>query len=227
MTGPDGAAERIVIEPELGTIVRLAGLRLTGLRVEVREPSLDGPLQTAATEMMRQPDQNDVTVAVRALYRQFGIDPTRRRPSSEALLRRVRRGDPLPRDNALVDVCNWCSMESHLPFALYDAGRISGGVVCRRGRAGEAYPGIRKDDVHLDGRLVLADRAGAFGNPSSDSARTMISSSTVSALLVVFVPAAVEAGRVASTLEMVAARMAEFVAPQGITRWTAAAEAAE
>src|SRR5688572_29604328 len=108
------------------------------------------------------------TSAVRSMYKRVGLDPTKTRPSSEALLRRVRRGDTLPRINSMVDVCNWCSLEFQLPYGLYDAERIVGDVELRLGRAGELYAGIRKDDVHVDGRITLAYAAGPFGNPTSD-----------------------------------------------------------
>ena len=75
------------------------------------------------------------------MYKRVGLDPTKRRPSSEALLRRVRKGDPLPRINSMVDVCNWCSLEFQLPYGLYDAAQIEGDVVLRLGREGESYPG--------------------------------------------------------------------------------------
>jgi DNA/RNA-binding domain of Phe-tRNA-synthetase-like protein len=123
------------------------------------------------------------------MYRRVGLDPTRRRPSSEALLRRVRKGDPLPRINSLVDVCNWCSLEFQLPYGLYDLAAVEGDIVLRLGHEGESYPGIRKDDVHVGGRITLADARGAFGNPTSDSARTMVTPATTRALMVVFAPA--------------------------------------
>src|SRR3990172_9039197 len=100
------------------------------------------------------------------MYKGVGLDPTKTRPSSEALQRRVRKGDELPRINSLVDVINWCSLESQLPFGLYDLDKIEGDVTLRLGRDGEAYAGIRKDEVHVAGRLTLADAAGAFGNPT-------------------------------------------------------------
>ena len=53
------------------------------------------------------------------MYRRVGIDPTKTRPSSEALLRRVTRGDGIPRINSLVDICNWCSLGFQLPYGLY------------------------------------------------------------------------------------------------------------
>jgi DNA/RNA-binding domain of Phe-tRNA-synthetase-like protein len=124
------------------------------------------------------------------MYKRVGIDPTKTRPSSEALLRRVRKGDELPVINSLVDIINWCSLETQLPYGLYDLDRIQGPVVLRLGRAGEEYEGIRKAAVHVADRLTLADDQGPFGNPTSDSARTMVTTATVRALVVIFVPAA-------------------------------------
>ena len=112
------------------------------------------------------------------MYRRIGLDPTKTRPSSEALLRRVRKGDRLPRINTLVDICNWCSLEFQLPYGLYDVAALQPPVVLRIGRAGESYPGIRKDVVNVADRLTLADQAGPFGNPTSDSARAMVTEAT-------------------------------------------------
>src|SRR5688500_19760136 len=85
--------------------------------------------------------------AVRAMYRRFGVDPTKTRPSSEALLRRVRKGDAPPRINNVVDVCNWCSLEFQVPYGLYDLSRVEGAVVLRAGRPGESYAEIGRAHV--------------------------------------------------------------------------------
>src|SRR5688572_23995616 len=146
------------------------------------------------------------------MYKRVGIDPTKRRPSSEALLRRVRKGEGLPRINSMVDVCNWCSLEFQLPYGLYDAAHIEGDVVLRLGTAGESYPGIRKDDVHVGGRITLADHRGPFGNPTSDSARTMVTPATTRALVVVFAPYELEPHRLERVVEVTAERLAEFTA---------------
>jgi len=139
-----------------------------------------------------------------------GLDPTKTRPSSEALLRRVRKGDTLPRINSMVDICNWCSLEFQLPYGLYDADKIDGDVELRLGTEGESYAGIRKDDVHVNGRIALADRLGPFGNPTSDSARTMVTTETRHALLVVFAPREVDERQLTRVLDATSARMAEF-----------------
>src|SRR5262245_30001947 len=140
---------------ELEDIVRPGVLWLEGAQVVERDPRLDSPLADAEAAVRAHPP--DEIAAVRTMYKRVGIDPTKRRPSSEALLRRVRKGEPLPRINSMVDVCNWCSLEFQLPYGLYDAAFIDGDVVLRLGRDGESYPGIRKDDVHIGGRITLAD----------------------------------------------------------------------
>src|SRR5688500_16085932 len=148
--------------------------------------------------------------AVRAMYRRFGVDPTKTRPSSEALLRRVRKGDPLPRINNVVDVCNWCSLEFQVPYGLYDVAKIDGAIELRTGRPGESYAGIRKDAVNVEGRLVLADASGPFGNPTSDSARTMVTPAAVSILTVIFAPASAGARALEGMLDTTSSRMREF-----------------
>jgi DNA/RNA-binding domain of Phe-tRNA-synthetase-like protein len=124
----------------------------------------------------------------RALFHRLGVDPTKTRPSSEALLRRVVQGKGLPRVNLAVDVCNLCSLEHQLPLGLYDRAYVKGTVQARAGREGEGYPGIRKQRVNLAGRLLLADDGGPFGAPTSDSERTSVTAATTRLLVVLFCP---------------------------------------
>lgn len=196
------------VAPDLEPIVRPGVLWLTGAVVTEADSRLDMPLRAAEATVRANPPEE--IVAVRTMYKQVGIDPTKRRPSSEALLRRVRKGEPLPRINSMVDVCNWCSLEFQLPYGLYDADRIEGGVVLRLGFAGESYPGIRKDDVHVGGRITLADSLGPFGNPTSDSARTMVTTATTRALVVVFAPVELDRRRLSHVMDVTAQRMHEF-----------------
>lgn len=134
--------------------------------------------------------------AARGLYRRTGLDPTRTRPSSEALLRRVLKGQSLYQVNNLVDAGNELSLRLLLPLGLYDLDQVKGCVTVRLGHDGEEYPGIRKDVVHLQGRLGLFDNDGPFGSPTSDSPRTCITEQTRSALLVLYLPAGLEEDRV-------------------------------
>jgi hypothetical protein len=118
---------RVRLASDLRGILVPGVLWLRGATVVEHDQRLDAPL--AAVELaMRSAGQADVA-PVRTMYKRVGLDPTRNRPSSEALLRRVRRGDPLPRINTMVDVCNWCSLEFQLPYGLYDLARIEGDAI--------------------------------------------------------------------------------------------------
>jgi DNA/RNA-binding domain of Phe-tRNA-synthetase-like protein len=201
------------IAADLAGIVRLGALSLEGAVVVEREARLDAPLAEVEAAIRVNADSERVRAhaeAVRRMYTRVGLDPTKRRPSSEALLRRVRKGEPLPRVNSMVDVCNWCSLELQLPYGLYDAAFVEGHVVLRLGAEGEAYAGIRKDEVHVGGRITLADAHGPFGNPTSDSARTMVTTATTCALVVVFAPREIEAALLRHALDVTSARMREF-----------------
>lgn len=124
----------------------------------------------------------------RGMFHRLGVDPTKTRPASEALLRRVLQGKGLPAILPAVDVCNLASLEAQLPLGLYDRTHVKGPVFARMGRPGEGYEGIRKTYVSLGGRLLLADDESAFGAPTSDSGRTQVTAETRSLLAVVYCP---------------------------------------
>lgn len=120
----------------------------------------------------------------RLMYKAFGRNPGRYRVSSEALIRRVRRSDPLYRINSVVDVNNLISVQSGLSVGSYDLEKVQGSIVMRRGAAGETYSGIGKDAIDLEDLLVLTDELGAFGSSMSDSTRSMVTLETRDILVV-------------------------------------------
>lgn len=187
--------------------MRPAILWWQGARVIAHDVRLDPLLSEAEARVRARPPEE--SASVRTMYKRVGIDPTKTRPSNEALLRRVTKGQALPRVNSLVDVINWCSFEFQLPYGLYDSAHIKGGVTMRLGKEGEEYAGIRKDTVHVSGRITLADDDGPFGNPSSDSARTMVTTHTRDALVVIYAPVDIPRPRVEIVLDTTAARIGD------------------
>jgi DNA/RNA-binding domain of Phe-tRNA-synthetase-like protein len=194
------------LAPELSGRVRLGVLVLEGVTVKAEDAALAAEIEAygrelrtryAATPSAEVPGAADA----RALYKSLGIDPTKTRPSNEALLRRVLKGEALYRVNTLVDALNLCSLRFQLPFGLYDLAHVEPPVVLRRGAANEAYEGIRKGPVNVEGRPVLADARGAFGNPTSDSARTMITLEARNALVTIYAPAAFATTRLNEVLD--------------------------
>ena len=199
----------LTLAPELTAIVRPGAIWWSGATVVAHEHRLDPLLAEAEARVRISPPAESATV--RTMYKKVGIDPTKTRPSNEALLRRVRKGDTIPRINSAVDIVNWCSLEFQLPYGLYDASRIQGSVAMRLGHDGEKYAGIRKDDVNVGGRITVADDAGAFGNPTSDSARTMVTPETTELLVVVYAPVEIAKPRLLHVLQVTGERLALIV----------------
>jgi len=146
----------------------------------------------------------------RALFHQLDLDPTKTRPSSEALLRRVLQGKGLPQVNAAVDVCNLCSLEDQIPLGLYDRDQVHGTIRVRVGREGDGYPGIRKQRVNLAGRLLLSDEDSPFGAPTSDSLRTAVTVKSRNLLVVLFCPLERAGSDLTAALEHVADRLTRY-----------------
>lgn len=171
--------------------------------LEVTPPREDFELEVARTLQVARAGDVGQLHRARELYRRFGVDPTRVRPSSEALLRRLKKGEPLPRINSLVDIANALSVQLQVPVGLYDLGKTKGDeLVIRLGAAGESYTGIGKERVNVAGRICVADGEGPCGNPSADSARTMITTDTERAAWIYFLP--VREDDVDRTAELVA-----------------------
>jgi DNA/RNA-binding domain of Phe-tRNA-synthetase-like protein len=116
--------------------------------LEVSEPRADFDAEVAAAEAAARAGGVGDTAPARALYRRFGVDPSR-----------------------------------------YLA-RVEGALTLRLGREGEWYPGIGREAVNVAGRICVADDLGACGNPSADSARTMITTDTERAAWMFFLPVA-------------------------------------
>ena len=124
-------------------------------------------------------------MAVRAMYKKLDFDPSRYRPASEALVRRVLQHKSLYYVNSAVDASNYCSLKFLVPFGLYDWDKIEGAIVYRRAHDG-SYVNMGGNQVSTDGKPFLTDQLGVFGNPTSDSRRTAVSLTTRNLLSVVY-----------------------------------------
>lgn len=195
--------------------VTLGIVRAEGVRVELVVSALAEEMDAVCARLrgrmtVEQVAGQESVRAVRAMFRAWEIDPSRYRPSSEALLRRVTQGKGLYRVNNVVDIANLGSIESGWPFGLYDFSRLRGAITFRHGRAGESYEGIGRQTWHLDGRPVLADDVGPFGMPISDSTRTMITEAATSILTVLYAPASAPRAAIERTMARHAELLARF-----------------
>lgn len=212
----------LTIAPQVAQAVpaaRLVALTFEDVTVRERDDALWAKMQREVVRVAAQyPDGNysgDETLqAVRRFYHRLGVDPTRWRPASEALVRRVVRGKGLYRVNNAVDIVNWCSLASRLPFGLYDRARVQGTVLFRMGETGETYEGIRRDEQRAEGKPVLADDLGVIGSPTADSARTMVRLETRELLVVIYGPAEVAEAALKQATEQTRGRLARWCGAQ-------------
>jgi DNA/RNA-binding domain of Phe-tRNA-synthetase-like protein len=203
------------IAEELQGRVQVGLLVLEGVSVQASDPALDAEVDGLCASLRERygaGKSSEVPGAAdaRTLYKALGLDPTKVRPSNEALLRRALKGETLYRINTLVDALNLCSVREQVPFGLYDLDRVRPPVQLRKGTTGEGYEGIRKGLVNVEGRPVLVDAEGPFGNPTSDSARTMIPLETRRALIVAYAPAGSAPARLEAVLDATAATLTRY-----------------
>ncbi len=149
--------------------------------------SMEEASELRQQELMGEAASSDpVIAAVRAAFKATGKDPSRYRPSSEALTRRVVAGKGLYRVNNVVDAGNLASLMTGIPVGCYDAAWIKGDITLRIGTPGETYDGIGRGSINLEGLPVLADGDGPFGSPFSDSSRTGINEKTKDLVFVIY-----------------------------------------
>lgn len=131
---------------------------------------------TLTTESLKS---NSAISATRRVYRLCGKDPSRYRPSSEALVRRAIQGKSLYSVNTIVDLTNLVSMTSGYSIGAFDRDRIVGDTLTLGiGTKDEPYEGIGRGPVNIEGLPVYRDAAGGIGTPTTDHERTKTSVNT-------------------------------------------------
>ena len=117
--------------------------------------------------------------ATRAIYKKCGKDPSRYRPASEQLIRRMLQGKELYQIDTLVDLINLASISYGYSIGGFDADKFVGDtLVLGIGREGEPYEGIGRGPLNIAGLPVYRDAQGGVGTPTSDHERTKISLQT-------------------------------------------------
>ena len=125
--------------------------------------------------------------AMRKLFRAAGCDPTRYRPASEALLRRLVKGADLPAIHPLVDINNCLSAELAVPCCVMKEGSLGTSLVFRPGAAGESYESLR-GPFNAEAKPLLVDEIGPIDTPITGSERVKVQSDTEKAWLVAYLP---------------------------------------
>jgi len=117
--------------------------------------------------------------ATRRIYKACGKDPSRYRPASEALIRRMLQGKELYQIDTLVDLVNLASIAYGYSIGGFDADKFVGDTLTLGiGREGEPYEGIGRGMLNIAGLPVYRDQQGGVGTPTSDNERTKLTLQT-------------------------------------------------
>ena len=124
--------------------------------------------------------------ATREAYKRCGKDPSRYRPSAEALRRRLMRGIALYQIDTLVDLINLVSLRTGYSIGGFDADKIQGNrLELGIGKAEEPFEGIGRGVLYIEGLPVYRDSLGGIGTPTSDHERTKMDIGTSHILAIV------------------------------------------
>lgn len=138
------------------------------------------------TETIESIKQQSAILATREAYRACGKDPSRYRPSAEALRRRLLRGLELYQIDTLVDVINLVSLRTGYSIGGFDADKIVGTNLCLGiGKHGEPFEGIGRGVLNIECMPVVRDDVGGIGTPTSDHERTKMDISTRHILVII------------------------------------------
>jgi DNA/RNA-binding domain of Phe-tRNA-synthetase-like protein len=117
--------------------------------------------------------------ATRSVYKACGKDPSRYRPASEQLIRRMLQGKELYQIDTLVDLVNLASIAYGYSIGGFDADKFVGDTLTLGvGREGEPYEGIGRGVINIAGLPVYRDAEGGVGTPTSDHERTKMTLAT-------------------------------------------------
>jgi DNA/RNA-binding domain of Phe-tRNA-synthetase-like protein len=184
------------VEPSLAESfpgISVLAFRLGGLDLSRGSGRIEQLIDEVVDEVRRSyslETLKDVPIfrAYRDFFWRIGIDPTKMRPSSEALVRRILLGRGFPRINPLVDLYNLASAKTGVTMAAYDDSKVFGQLSLTWSRRGERFRGIGMEkEIVLEGReVVLRDEAAVLSiYPYRDSEHSKTDSSTKSAIIVV------------------------------------------
>lgn len=144
------------------------------------------------TEVLRATEDTDsikqqaAIVATREAYRACGKDPSRYRPSAEALRRRLLRGLELYQIDTLVDLINLVSLRTGYSIGGFDADKVVGKELrLDIGRHEEPFEGIGRGVLNIESMPVIRDAVGGIGTPTSDNERTKMSVDTTHILAII------------------------------------------
>jgi len=141
----------------LGGVIENVTVRTSTTELEVLKSEIAE--ETNSNYSLESIKDNPIFRAYRDFFWKIKVDPTKIRPASEALIRRVVGGKPLPQINTFVDAYNLASIKSEIALAAFDIDKLVGNLLMRFASDGEKFLGIgMKEPMSLTGtEVVISD----------------------------------------------------------------------
>lgn len=187
----------INVEEQLNQWLSYLAVIAYNVKVQIEQPALNNELNELINEIRNKISQpnllNDYRASqVRNLFKKIKLDPTKYRPSSEALFRRCHKDGYIPFINNIVAICNYCSLKYLIPIGCYDLDKISDNLTIKIGGKGDKFFSLRSTEFMAEGRIIIADEQSAFGSPIVDSIRASVKENSKNVALVYFLPITIE-----------------------------------
>ncbi|ANU26003.1 B3/4 domain-containing protein [Planococcus versutus] len=191
---------KLTIDPYINEILgdfKLGVIHYNNITVSDSPQMLKGRLQLFQEQLYFELDDKEIMdfpglLEWQLVWKALGADPSRYRPSAEALFRRVKKQNYLSVVNSAVDMNSFLSLQYEIPLGLYDADQIEGDIEIVVGNNSDRYEGLNNRVNTLTSILVSKDAEGAFGSPYVDSKRTAVNEQTKNALHIFYLRPSME-----------------------------------
>lgn len=122
----------------------------------------------------------------REVFKAVGTDPSRYRPSAEALYRRIKKQNYISSVHSAIDLNNFFSLRFEVPIGIYDSKNLTGDITITIGKAEDEYIGLNGRTNSINNMITSVDQEGPFGSPFVDSERTKVTKDTKQALQIIY-----------------------------------------
>ncbi|EGA89771.1 hypothetical protein GPDM_08905 [Planococcus donghaensis MPA1U2] len=181
---------KLTIDPQINETLsdfKIGVIHYNNITVSDSPQMLKGRLQLFQEQLYFELEDKEITdfpglLEWQLIWKALGSDPSRYRPSAEALYRRIKKQNYLAAINSAVDMNSFLSLQYEIPLGLYDADKVEGDIEIAVGTSTDRYEGLNNRINTLTGILVSKDAQGAFGSPYVDSKRTAVTEQTKNAV---------------------------------------------
>ncbi|MCH4827229.1 B3/B4 domain-containing protein [Planococcus halocryophilus] len=191
---------KLTIDPQIKETLsdfKIGVIHYNNITVSDSPQMLKGRLQLFQEQLYFELEDKEFTdfpglLEWQLIWKALGADPSRYRPSAEALYRRIKKQNYLSVVDSAVDMNSFLSLQYEIPLGLYDADKVEGDIEIAVGTNADRYEGLNNRINTLTGILVSKDAQGAFGSPYVDSKRTAITEQTKNAVHIFYLRPSME-----------------------------------